>query len=457
MAEIADKMSPEASPGFVRKSGVRRVNNLPIIIAAVALSLFVSIIAMVAVKRANSATHMAPDVPQSSHKNTDTSTMANNIVDGRPISSVHQNAPANLLDAPRDDLAFEWASTTENSPIQQRAYESPQQLTATDTDEQQIRIAKRQQFHEAVTAKSAISLPALPNSAGINVIVGNTLQTREEMLARIAQIHKQIAQTNAVDSNTAYQEQLVKAQAMLAESRSGEGGVSSLPVTGGNNTLQPFSHGHAGDRWALNQEVQKPRSPFEIRAGGVIPGVMISGVNSDLPGQIMGQVSQDIYDTATGKYMLIPHGTRLIGSYSSDVGYGQSAVLIAWQRLIFPDGKALDIGAMPGADGAGYTGFRDQVNNHYVRLFGSAFLMSGITAGISYSQDRNNSTGLLSQPTAGSELSKALGQQLGQVAAQMIAKNLNIAPTLEIRPGYRFNIVIVKDLTFTKPYKSFSD
>ena len=134
------------------------------------------------------------------------------------------------------------------------------------------------------------------------------------------------------------------------------------------------------------------------------------------------------------------------------VAYGQARVLVAWQRIVFPDGKAMDIGVMPGADSAGYAGFNDQVNNHYFRTFASAFLMSAVTAGITLSQD-NGSTG--NSQRASDALSEALGQQLGQVTAQMIAKNLNIAPTLEIRPGYRFNVIVTKDMTFSKPYQSF--
>ena len=123
------------------------------------------------------------------------------------------------------------------------------------------------------------------------------------------------------------------------------------------------------------------------------------------------------------------------------------------RTIIFPDGKAMDIGAMPGADSAGYAGLNDQVNNHYVRLFASAFLMSGVTAGISLSQPQQT-TGTTTQTTS-SAMSEALGQQLGQVTAQLIAKNMNIAPTLEIRPGYRFNVIVTKDMTFTKPYQAF--
>ena len=112
---------------------------------------------------------------------------------------------------------------------------------------------------------------------------------------------------------------------------------------------------------------------------------------------------------------------------------------------------------MPGADSAGYAGFNDQVNNHYFRLFASAFLMSGVTAGITLSQnqgqDQQNNNA--NRQTASSALSEALGQQLGLVTAQLISKNMNIAPTLEIRPGYRFNVIVTKDMTFSKPYKAF--
>jgi len=197
------------------------------------------------------------------------------------------------------------------------------------------------------------------------------------------------------------------------------------------------------------------RSPYELRAGFVMAATLISGINSDLPGQIMAQIAQNVFDTATGKYLLLPQGSRLVGSYSSDVAYGQARVLVAWQRIVFPDGKAMDIGSMPGADGVGYAGFNDRVNNHYLRLFGSALLMSAVTAGISYSQQQNQTQTPYGTPSASSAMSEALGQQLGQVTAQLIAKNMNIAPTLEIRPGYRFNVIVTKDMTFSKPYQSF--
>ncbi|MDD9936783.1 MAG: conjugal transfer protein TrbI, partial [Myxococcales bacterium] len=120
---------------------------------------------------------------------------------------------------------------------------------------------------------------------------------------------------------------------------------------------------------------------------------------------------------------------------------------------IFPDGKALDIGAMPGADSAGYAGFKDQVDNHYFRLFASAVLMSGITAGITISQDEVRDEN--GRVTMSGAMTESLGQQLGQLSEELIRRQMNVAPTIEIRPGYRFNVQVTKDLTFSGPYRPY--
>ncbi len=207
-----------------------------------------------------------------------------------------------------------------------------------------------------------------------------------------------------------------------------------------------------GDRWASSSRPEAPLSPFELRAGFVIPGVMITGVSSELPGQIEGQVAQNVFDTATGGFLLIPQGSRLVGSYQSNAAYGQARVLIAWQRVVFPDGKTLDLGAMPGADSAGYAGFSGQVNNHYARVFGSAVMLSLIGAGAEVGSPQTSTLGQTT--TVSQAMSQQLAQQLGATATQMIQKNLSIAPTLKIRPGYRFNVVVTKDLVFQSPYRA---
>ena len=210
------------------------------------------------------------------------------------------------------------------------------------------------------------------------------------------------------------------------------------------------------NKWTLDSKVHTPSTPFEILTGTVIPAVMVTGINSDLPGQMIAQVSQNVYDTARGEHLIIPQGTRLIGQYGNSVAYGQERVLVAWNRIVFPDGKSIDIGSMPGATGAGYSGLKDKVNHHYWRLFGSAFLMSMISAGVVYSQDRYaDDDDEYGRVTASSAMAEQLANQIGQTAAQLIQRNLTIAPTLEIRPGFRFNVVVTKDMVFGKPYQSF--
>lgn len=207
------------------------------------------------------------------------------------------------------------------------------------------------------------------------------------------------------------------------------------------------------DRWRLDSGLEAPRTAFELRAGSVIPATMISGINSELPGQIIAQVSQDVFDTPTGRHRLVPQGSRLVGRYNHKVIEGQSRVLVAWQRIVFPDGKALDIGAMEGVDSAGYAGFNDKVDRHYARMFASAILMSGIATGLTSSSIKPGDDPFGSSSAV--MMRESLARQVGEVASKMIDKNMSYAPELKIRPGYRFNVMAVKDLTFKQAYKPF--
>ncbi|HIH2160635.1 TPA: TrbI/VirB10 family protein [Campylobacter coli] len=197
------------------------------------------------------------------------------------------------------------------------------------------------------------------------------------------------------------------------------------------------------DNGYLKYVKQKPLSTYEIKAGWNIPAILITGVNSDLPGQILAQVTQNVYDSATGKYLLIPQGTKVVGAYSSNIIYGQSRLLVAWNKLIFPNGDTLNLDGMQGASQDGYTGFEDEVDNHYFRIFGSAFLLSSISAGIALSD--NSDTNSEKETASDKAIAQAI-QQMGQVASEMIRKNMNISPTLKIRPGYKFNIFVTKDI-----------
>lgn len=206
------------------------------------------------------------------------------------------------------------------------------------------------------------------------------------------------------------------------------------------------------DDWTSDY-TRVPGHACELQTGTVIPGVMLTGINSDLPGALIGQVAQDVFDSATGRFLLIPKGSRLYGVYDSRVAMGQRRVLVAWQRIIFPDGSSVTLEAMPGASRDGYAGFQDQIDNHSLRIFGNAILMSMISGGMAYSLDTlDNSNSSDDNPSLQNEMGSALASQLGQASLQLLQRNMNISPTLEIRPGYRFNIVLTKDLRFEAPY-----
>lgn len=464
MTEKVDQMAPDASPGAV-KSGVRRVNNMPMYILGGVLLMFLVVMALVAADR--SAKQNAPaEGPKEKAGNT--SMFAKEIAGDKTGGLIEPARPPAVPDMP---------SGAASAPLQVARPENPDAPPApppragnlgqpvNDEEGQRIRMAKMQMFDEAVKAKTTVRMDAgrsRGSAPGGPSGDAGAPPSREEMLNRIAAAQQQINAQRSTDPTGAYQARLEQIRAQGLDRPGAAGGgiggggqlTQAASTGGGRNSYAQFGTNGQADRWKLDSQVQAPRSPYELRAGFVVPATLISGINSELPGQIVAQVSQDVFDTATGKWQLIPQGSRLVGQYSSDVAYGQSRVLVAWQRIVFPDGKALDIGSMPGADSAGYSGFNDKVNNHYIRIFGSALLMSAITAGVSISQncdDASSGTG-----TSGKcAMTEALGQQLGMTTAALIAKNLNIAPTLEIRPGYRFNVIVTKDMTFSKPYRSF--
>jgi|GEM_PF-918234 len=190
---------------------------------------------------------------------------------------------------------------------------------------------------------------------------------------------------------------------------------------------------------------QKQVSPFEIKAGTVIPAVTITGINSDLPGNIIAQVSQDVYDTTTGKILLIPQGSKLIGEYSSRIVWGQERALQVWTQINFPDGSSFDLGGMDGVSQDGMAGFEDKVNKHYARIFGSAIMLSLFSAGVEYSQGDSN-RGWGERPSVGSTVSASIGQQLAQVGTELMRKEMNVQPTITIRPGHLFHVFVKKDL-----------
>lgn len=188
-------------------------------------------------------------------------------------------------------------------------------------------------------------------------------------------------------------------------------------------------------------------SPYEVKAGTYIPGVLISGINSDLPGNIKGQVREDVYDTVTGNHLLIPKGTTLIGTYDSGVTFGQNRALVVWQRLIFPNGKTMLLDNMGGVDLSGYAGFKDRVDNHNLELFKAVILSSILGAGTAIVSDDDNDDNDWK-----GEAGRGAGEQVIMIGNRLADKLLALQPTITIRPGYRFNIMTHSDLILT-PYE----
>ncbi|MBT2180955.1 conjugal transfer protein TrbI [Ralstonia pickettii] len=478
MADNEELMAPEASPGTPGKSGVRRLNKRPLMIVGLIGLVFVGMVAMVAIKRSQPVVTSTPDdkdKPKQTAQGATSRSMAREIAGGsadglvppvaapatEPASSVQgiQVAPVANPDAPPTPPGTRSLAT---GPSTGQRLNTP----SYDPDLDRMRIEQMRELQKAVQARSSQQVEirtSRPIAAGMqgNGLTTNATQSKDDIAARLADVRRQIAEGKVSDPEAVYKAQLERARASVGGAAAPAAAAGTALTTSAGTTgradIQQFA-GNGGDRWNLGNDVQAPRTPYTLIAGSVIPAGLVSSIKSEQPGEIIGTVTRDVYDTPRGKWVVIPQGTRLYGVYSNNVLYGQTTILVAFQRLIFPDGKTLDIGSMRGADGAGNSGFSDQTDNHYLRIFGSSFLMAGITAGVALTQDRamgNGGTTTYTAPTFSSEMSQALGQQLGQTTSQMVAKNLNIAPTQGIRPGYRFNIVVTKDIPFTRPYQKY--
>ena len=404
-------LAPKNSPGAPHRTptGTRRINKTPMVIIFVLMVLFLFVVIGVMYSRSQR------QIVQNMETHTSAAKQADTII---PKQLAWASVPVEPTPTPRPVVA--------DPAMLPLSFVQPMP-GALDT-------ARMQALQTALSAKPNLEGIALPKAGS----------------------------TPAGDNNDPEARKLALLQGLLARDKDDKAidpgvGAPKADLTG----LSQFDAADA-HRWQTNAKIENP-TRFMLRTGSVIPGVLISGVNSELPGTIIAQVSQNVYDTPTGQYLLLPQGSRLIGAYSANVGYGQDRVFIAWQRIVFPDGRALDVGSQPGTDGGGYAGFADQVDNHYLRTFGSALLLSAVVGGVSYSQQlaqsvpsggNNLNASAYSNNGLQQNLSQSLGNVFGNVIAQMIQKNLNVAPTIKIRPGYRFNILVVKDFEMT-PYQDF--
>lgn len=207
---------------------------------------------------------------------------------------------------------------------------------------------------------------------------------------------------------------------------------------GDQATKRAFMAQASDQRTVSVERLVAPASPNIVQAGSIVPAALITGIRSDLPGQITAQVTANVYDSPTGRILLIPQGTRLIGEYDSEIAAGQTRVLLAWDRLILPDGRSIVLERQPGADAAGYAGLQDRVNQHWGNLLKAAAVSTLLGVGAELGADSED------------DLTRALrrGSQdtINQTGQQIVRRQLNVQPTLTIRPGHPLRVVITRDL-----------
>ena len=206
-----------------------------------------------------------------------------------------------------------------------------------------------------------------------------------------------------------------------------------------------FLNGNVDRHTVSPDRVEAPASPYVLQAGAVIPGALLTGLRSDLPGQVTAQVTEDVYDSPTGKFLLIPQGARLIGQYDAQIAFGQSRALLVWNRLIMPNGRSIVLERQPGADTEGYAGVEDQVDYHWGMLFKAAILSTVLSVGSEVGMSNNGNSLVQAIQQGGS-------QGVNQVGQQVVSRSLNIQPTITIRPGFPVRVIVNRDLVL-EPYK----
>ena len=216
----------------------------------------------------------------------------------------------------------------------------------------------------------------------------------------------------------------------------------------GQDSKLLFVNAPVDRRTTAPDRLSRPASPFVVQAGTIIPAALITGIRSDLPGQITAQVTENVYDSPTGRFLLVPQGTRLIGIYDSQVAFGQSRVLLVWTRLMMPSGRSIVLERQAGADAGGYAGLEDDVDNHWGALFKAALLSTLLGVG----SELGSTTGTGSNSDVISALRRGSSDSLNQTGQKVVQRNLNIQPTLTIRPGFPVRVIVNRDLIL-EPYK----
>ena len=425
---MAQSLQLGASSQADEQNGMRRLNRLPIIIAIIVTVVFIGVVVIGLSLRGLSFNRGNMDDASSSPATSFGDQLKRGISDGiigePEKQEAFQPTPVVVEKSEKQEPVVERQSV-ERQDRRQRL-ESEEEWKARlkrEQDEQYMREAQRQRMARLQARATALDSPLKVDVSDIET-AANTKNDAGRQPAAIA----------ANSTSDLYAAAL-------------QSGLMGQNVDqNGQGSKEDFFNQDIKDLGYLPDQVVPQMSPYELKRGSVIPATLITGLNSDLPGRITAQVSQNVYDSATGYRLLIPQGAKLFGRYDSKVSFGQERVLVVWTDLIFPNGSTLQIGGMAGTDAEGYGGFRDKVDRHLLRTFGSAALVALIGTGIDMSMPQSST--LATQDTASDAARRNFAESFGRVAEETISKNLNVQPTIHIRPGYKFNILVDQDIIF---------
>lgn len=260
---------------------------------------------------------------------------------------------------------------------------------------------------------------------------------------------------SSADAPLATDEEMGRAAGALGtELGAGGWGGASRPAQPGavDRPERALAWAAAAGPTVLRMSVEPSPGPYALQAGTMVPAVLITEISSDVPGEVLAQVSRDVYDSQREEALLIPRGSKLLGRYDNQATAGGDRLLVAWTRLIFPDGRSVTLPDLQGKDAAGAGGLRDQVDRHRGETLGTAALLSLIGAGAQLAQPAGGYGAYGNYPTQGQVMAGAAGQQMAQVTTEMLRRQLDVRPTIRIRQGTPFNVFLNRDVTFSGPY-----
>lgn len=418
-------------------TGIKRVNRVPIIVVIVLLVVFLGVIFYGLASRGlyfgkDSGLDTSSGNPASTYADQIKRGVTDGIIGEPQQQTTFQPTPVETKQV--EEKAANPFTQPEQRQEQRHGSElEPQEVwrarLAREQQEQVLREQQRQRMARMQARDSAYDAPLAIDRGKLEA------RSEKDESAKARMMTTGAPNTNASDL-------------YAAALRAGLGGQNVDP--NGQSSKEDFFNADLKDLGYLPSRVVPQQSLYELKRGSVIPATLITGINSDLPGRITAQVSQNVYDSATGHRLLIPQGTKLFGRYDSKVSFGQSRVLVVWSDIIFPNGFTLQLGGMAGTDAEGYGGFYDKVNNHYLKTFGSAVMIALIGTGIDMAVPQRST--LATQDTASDAARRNFTETFGRAADRTIQRNMDVQPTLQIRPGYKFNVLVDQDIIFPGQY-----